>query len=201
MSSSFCFKLKYPLTAVEGFPGGPNSFQGKRLKTRVVLFILQHRSLWLHALSPPPPIPPRCRITDPRPHRLRSAHGDRRASLHGGATGAGRPHSLCLLGAPAPAPTSATSAGALAASPPLLCLPWGENAALGCSSFGCCWGEVRRDGGAVLQELGDAGGAHGWSTWRRCTSGMQRGPPLWCQQRLSHGALRFPSCLELLFAS
>ena len=110
LSSSFCFKLKYPLTAVEGFPDGPNSFQGKRLKTRVVLFILQHRSLWLHALSPPPPIPPRCRITDPRPHRLRSAHGDRRASLHGGATGAGRPHSLCLLGAPAPAPTSATSA-------------------------------------------------------------------------------------------
>lgn len=29
----FCFKLKYPLTAVEGFPDSPNSFQGKRLKT------------------------------------------------------------------------------------------------------------------------------------------------------------------------
>lgn len=84
--SLFCFKLKYPLTAVEGFPDSPNSFQGKRLKTRMVLFILQHRSLWLHAPSPSPNIPPHCCITDPRPHRLRSARGDRPASLHGGAT-------------------------------------------------------------------------------------------------------------------
>lgn len=47
-----------------------------------------------------------------------------------------------------------TSVGDLAASPLLLCLPWGENEMLGCSSFGCCWEEVHRDGGAVLQELG-----------------------------------------------
>lgn len=94
-----------------------------------------------------------------------------------------------------------TSAGDLAASPLLLCLPWGENEMLGCSSFGCCWGEVCRDGGAVLQELGGCRR----STWTERLEEMHPGDAVWatlrCQQGLSHGALRFPSCLELLFAS
>lgn len=58
----FCFKLKYPLMAVEGFPDSAKSFQGKRLKTWMVLFILQHRSLLLHVTSPSA-IPSRCEAT------------------------------------------------------------------------------------------------------------------------------------------
>lgn len=59
----FCFKLKYPLMAVEGFPDSPNSFQGRRLKIRMVLFVLQHRSLLLHVPSLLPAIPSRCKAT------------------------------------------------------------------------------------------------------------------------------------------
>ena len=57
------FELKNPLLAVEGLPDRPSSFQGKRLKTRMVLFVLQHRSLLLHVPSPPPAIPSRLKAT------------------------------------------------------------------------------------------------------------------------------------------
>lgn len=59
----FCFKLKCPLMPLEGYPGSPNSFQGKRLKTWMVLFVLQHRSLLLHVPLPLLAIPSRCKAT------------------------------------------------------------------------------------------------------------------------------------------
>lgn len=57
----FCSKLKRPLMPLEGYPGSPNSFQGKRLKTWMVLFVLQRRSLLLHVPLPLLAVPSQCK--------------------------------------------------------------------------------------------------------------------------------------------
>lgn len=179
----FCFKLRYPLMAVEGFPDSPNSFQGKRLKTRMVLFVLQHRSLQLHVPSPLPTIPPRCKATTTPGASPRRLHHQPAASLlpsfprvhvgncrmwHGGDAGAcqrgdDQTHCACSSGHQMVEKTLCRRPRCSA------CLPLGRARAVvsgqgwlsapGQLQFGFFWGEVCRDSGALGAAAGAVGAA------------------------------------------